>query len=229
MKKTLLALILMSSVGPHARAVPVAAPKAPVLRMTPRFPPPPATVIPPRRPKYRLSAITSNCGYFARSPGDRPTVGQLSAPISYILVDKAGRRMAVFAGEKVLKEYKISLGFNPRGHKQEEGDGRTPEGKYYIDFKNPKSEYHLSLKISYPNQDDLRRAEANSQKPGSVIMVHGWPNRPAQRDLVKRIHEFDKRRAYPDRWTAGCIAVHDDEIEEIYAKTEMRTPIEICP
>lgn len=194
-----------------------------------RFPPPPPPFVGPARPEYYLDQTAPNCSYFLRSPGDRPTVRKVTTDVTYILVHKSGRKMALFSGDQVLKEYTISLGFNPRGHKQFEGDGRTPEGKYFIEYKNPNSEYNLSLKISYPNEQDRARARSQNQKPGDAIMIHGWPQSASQRRLVTQIHRMDARRAFPDKWTAGCIAVLDPEIEEMYPRIGVRTPIEICP
>jgi murein L,D-transpeptidase YafK len=133
--------------------------------------------------------------------------------VTSIQVHKAARKMYLLHNDKVLKSYNISLGFSPRGHKQVEGDGKTPEGTYFIDRRNPNSEFHLSLGISYPNQADRERAAAMGKAPGGDIFIHGWSRKPVrQRD-----------------WTAGCISVKDREMEMIYAMVKDGTVIHILP
>ena len=134
--------------------------------------------------------------------------------VTSIQVHKADRKMYLLHKDKVLEEYDISLGFAPVGHKQFEGDGKTPEGVYFISHHNPKSRYHLSVGISYPNETDRAFARAQDTSPGGDIMIHGRTN-------YKGINEGD--------WTAGCIAVTDREMEQIYAMVTARTPIVIMP
>lgn len=134
--------------------------------------------------------------------------------VTYIVVNKGDRRMYLLHHDRVLEQYDIRLGFAPEGHKTVEGDGRTPEGVYWIDRRNPNSKFHLSLGISYPNDEDRARAEALGQKPGGDIFIHG------QKSLFDR-GEGD--------WTWGCIAVTNDEIEDIYAMVGDMTPIQINP
>ena len=110
--------------------------------------------------------------------------------------------------------YNIHLGFAPEGHKQFEGDGKTPEGLYRIDRRNPNSDFHLSLGISYPNVKDFAAAKAQGKSPGGDIFIHGQKSR--------------FRKDKPD-WTWGCIAVTNDEIEEIYAMVKNDTLIKINP
>jgi murein L,D-transpeptidase YafK len=133
--------------------------------------------------------------------------------VTSVQVHKAARKMYLLHHQKVLKSYDIALGFNPIGHKQFEGDGRTPEGTYIIDRRNPNSEFHLSIGISYPNQADRAYAEAFGKKPGGDIFIHGGPK--------KKVSRRD--------WTAGCIAVTDKEMERIYAMVKNGTPIQILP
>ncbi len=133
--------------------------------------------------------------------------------VTSVQVHKAARKMYLLHHQKVLKSYDIALGFNPIGHKQFEGDGRTPEGTYIIDRRNPNSEFHLSIGISYPNQADRAYAEAFGKKPGGDIFIHGGP----------------KRKVSRRDWTAGCIAVTDKEMERIYAMVKNGTPIQILP
>ncbi len=131
----------------------------------------------------------------------------------HVLVNKSTRQMHLFGQGKTLKSYRVNLGFSPAGHKRQEGDGRTPEGVYFIDRKNPRSSFHLSLGINYPNTQDIARAEAMGVNPGGDIFIHGGPRRG-----------IDKNG--PD-WTAGCIAVRNREVEEIYAMVRMGTPVTI--
>lgn len=134
--------------------------------------------------------------------------------VTRVIVHKGARKMHLMHHEKPLKTYDIGLGFRPDGHKAIEGDGRTPEGEYRIDRRNPNSAFHLSVGISYPNAQDIARAQAMGKKPGGDIFIHGrpWKNRKGGRD-----------------WTAGCIAVSNQEIEEIYAMVRDGTPITINP
>lgn len=126
---------------------------------------------------------------------------------------KGDRNLFLFNGASVLEAYKIALGFAPEGPKQFEGDGKTPEGAYTIDRRNPDSLFHLSIGISYPNEADIAFAAAQGREPGGDIFIHGGP-RPGI-DAIK-----------PD-WTAGCIAVSDRQIEDIYAMVRDGTPIDI--
>ncbi len=133
--------------------------------------------------------------------------------VTRILVYKRARAMYLLHGRKALKTYEIDLGFAPEGHKRTEGDGRTPEGEYIIDRRNPNSDFHLSVGISYPNAQDVARA--GGKNPGGDIFIHGEPN-------------LSRRLRGPD-WTHGCIAVTNDGIEEIYAMVKNGTPISIYP
>lgn len=133
--------------------------------------------------------------------------------VTSIVVYKERRQLYLMHNEAVLRAFDFELGFAPTGDKQVEGDGRTPEGAYIIDRKNPNSSFHLSVGISYPNDADRAEAAALGQRPGGDIFIHGTP-RPFRRK---------------DDWTAGCIAVTNREIEDIYAMVEVGTPIFIYP
>jgi len=135
--------------------------------------------------------------------------------VTRVVVMKIDRRMYLMHHDSVLKAFDIDLGFSPNGHKQFEGDGRTPEGRYYIDRRNPDSDFHLSLGISYPNDLDREYASSKGLSPGGDIFIHGGPRRGIDRDG-------------PD-WTAGCIAVTNREMERIYAMVRDGTPIDIFP
>lgn len=136
-----------------------------------------------------------------------------------ILVEKSKRTMTLFCDAKKVRAYSISLGPNPEGHKQEEGDGRTPEGIYWIDWRNRLSKYHLSLHISYPNAEDIRSAGARGVSPGGDIMIHGLPNGAGIAGTAHLAMD----------WTAGCIAVTNAEIEEIWAAVPDGAEVEILP
>jgi murein L,D-transpeptidase YafK len=129
-----------------------------------------------------------------------------------VVVRKSRREMLLLRRGAVLRSYRVALGHAPTGHKVQEGDGRTPEGRYVIDRRNPKSRYHLSLHISYPNADDCERARSLGADPGGDIMIHGVKN-------GVRHPEED--------WTHGCIAVTDLEMDEIWSLVPDRTPIEL--
>jgi len=118
-----------------------------------------------------------------------------------------------------LKEYHITLGFSPIGPKEREGDGRTPEGIYTIDFHKPDSAFHRALHVSYPSTQDSARAAEAGVSPGGDIMIHGLPNGFGAFGATYRLRD----------WTAGCIAVTDPEIDEIYTSVTDGTSIEILP
>jgi len=139
--------------------------------------------------------------------------------IDTILVEKQKHLMTVFYKNKPLKSYRIALGFSPNGHKLHEGDGRTPEGVYYIQAKNPFSKFHLSLKLSYPSPQDQQKANLQGIKPGGNIMIHG---------LAQHMKDKGKWHAMRD-WTLGCIAVTNEEIEEIFQHAQVGTKVEIIP
>lgn len=136
--------------------------------------------------------------------------------VTHVVVNKADRRLYLLHDTQILQAYDVGLGFAPVGHKQFQGDGRTPEGTYIIDRRNPNSDYHLSIGISYPNRRDFAAASAVGQSPGGDIFIHG------QRHAARR------RKSSGD-WTYGCIAVSNLEMEQIYAMVRNGTPITINP
>lgn len=143
------------------------------------------------------------------------------AAADFVLVDKSDRTLAVYYEGKLVKTYQgIGFGDAPSGHKQFEGDERTPEGLYTIDTRNPNSAYHLSLRISYPNTADRARAESIGRDPGGDIFIHGQPNAMSGLGPDARI---------PGDWTDGCIAVSNAEITELWNAIPDGTPIEIRP
>ena len=132
--------------------------------------------------------------------------------VTRVIVNKGNRAMFLMHGDEVLKHYEVDLGFTPQGHKEAEGDGRTPEGEYLIDRRNPNSSFHLSIGIDYPNMQDVAKAKAVGLDPGGEIFIHGGPT-----------------RAYGPDWTAGCISVTNDEMEDVYAMVNDGTPVFITP
>jgi murein L,D-transpeptidase YafK len=145
--------------------------------------------------------------------------GSASAAVDRILIEKFARRMTLYDDGATVATYRIALGFAPIGDKRREGDGKTPEGVYRITLKNPRSRYHLSLRISYPDAEDRAAARAAGVSPGGDIFIHGTPGRAAPYPPGARI---------PD-WTLGCVAVTNDEIEEIWRLVGVGARVEIVP
>ncbi|GFE64468.1 L,D-transpeptidase family protein [Litoreibacter roseus] len=152
--------------------------------------------------------------FFLVGCGDPKFITYDGPEVTRVAVYKEARVMLLYSGDEIIKGHRIDLGFGPRGHKQFEGDGRTPEGRYEIDRRNPESSFYLSLGISYPNAEDIAFARAAGKEPGGDIFIHGQANR------------FGKRG--PD-WTAGCIAVTNDEMRQIYAMVKDGTVVDIYP
>jgi murein L,D-transpeptidase YafK len=136
-----------------------------------------------------------------------------------VLVLKKERTLQLLRSGKPFKTYKIALGSQPEGAKAQQGDNKTPEGKYVIDSRNGQSSFHLSLHVSYPNAQDIANAKAHHVSPGGDIMIHGLPKAYAWVGAAHRAHD----------WTLGCIAVTNAEIEEIWRLVPNGTPIEIRP
>ncbi len=127
--------------------------------------------------------------------------------------------MELRANGNVIRTYKVALGQGGLAPKQREGDARTPEGRYVIDARNAASAYHKALHISYPNSDDRRRATQLGVRPGGDVMIHGLPNGKGWVGPAHRLYD----------WTLGCIAVTDQEIDEIWDMVPIGTPVEIRP
>ncbi|HKF21760.1 MAG TPA: L,D-transpeptidase family protein [Candidatus Angelobacter sp.] len=136
-----------------------------------------------------------------------------------IVIVKSARTLTLLRQGQVLKTYKVALGQEPVGPKTKRGDSRTPEGEYIIDSRNPHSQFHLSLHVSYPNAGDRARAAKLGVNPGGDIMIHGLP--PAYAYLGPLHRQTD--------WTLGCIAVTNAEIEEIWSLVPNGTKVEIKP
>jgi lipoprotein-anchoring transpeptidase ErfK/SrfK len=149
----------------------------------------------------------------AEARGARNSSNTPGPEVTRVEVNKSTRTMTLWHHGEVLETFEVELGFEPLGHKSEEGDGRTPEGDYIVDRRNPNSEFYLSIGIDYPNEADIAAAEEAGVDPGGDIFIHGTP-RPFAR---------------VDDWTAGCIAVTNREMRRIYAMVQDGTPITILP
>ena len=136
-----------------------------------------------------------------------------------VLILKKDHVLELLAGDKVIQSYKVALGRGGLAPKQREGDARTPEGHYIIDARNEVSHYHRALHVSYPNAEDRARAARLGAAAGGAIMIHGLPNGMGWLGATHRLYD----------WTRGCIAVTDDEIDEIWNMVPVGTPVEIRP
>ncbi len=146
------------------------------------------------------------------------------SPISSIQVYKSQRFLLLKHNNETIRKYPIRLGFTPIGHKVQEGDGKTPEGHYIIDWRNPKSAFYKSLHISYPNQKDKTVAQKLGVYPGGDIMIHGSATKKQVKVLPNLMHYFPK-----SDWTWGCIAVRNVDMDEIWLLVDNGTVIEIYP
>ncbi len=137
----------------------------------------------------------------------------------HIIVRKAERRLYLMRHGEVLRSYRVALGLMPEGPKERAGDYRTPEGRYQLTRRNPRREFFLSIQVSYPNDDDLRRAHHDHQDPGGLIMLHGLPN------TLRHSPEYYAK----SDWTDGCIAMSNSDMVELWMMTQDNTPIDILP
>ncbi len=162
------------------------------------------------------SMVLLLCSLFA-VPGS--SVPDVLHSADKVVVHKSERRMLLMRDGKVIATYRIALGLDPSGHKEREGDFRTPEGSYLLTRRNAHSDFFLSIQISYPNEQDVARARQRGVQPGGAIMIHGLPNRP------RHSPEYYEKRD----WTDGCIAVSNSDMVELWLLTAPNTPIEILP
>ncbi len=166
----------------------------------------------------RRTVALSLLAFLAACGSPKKKISRYRGPaVTQVVVNKSKRRLYLLHDKTVLKAYDIGLGNAPMGHKQFEGDGKTPEGVYLINRFNPRSRYHLSVGVSYPDQNDVAFARAAGRNPGGDIFIHG------------RGPEGNRLAPKKNDWTAGCIAVKDEEIEEIYAMLRPGVPIHIYP
>jgi murein L,D-transpeptidase YafK len=140
-------------------------------------------------------------------------------PIDRIVVEKSARTMTLYRRDEKVHTYKVALGSEPKGAKTRQGDHRTREGKYTIDSRNEHSRYYKALHLSYPNATDRERAQKARVSPGGDIMIHGLPNGYGAIGKAHLLHD----------WTDGCIAVTDDEMDEIWKLVPVGTSVEIRP
>ncbi len=173
---------------------------------------------------FSLTTLAQGSELLARAdtrmviPDPAPTADPQFA-ITEVLVKKGERRLYLLNGDEKVRSYRISLGENPVGHKLYEGDERTPEGSYLLDWRNSNSDFYKSMHISYPSPEDKELAEAWGLDPGGSIMIHGLPNNAG--DLAFAFTGLD--------WTDGCIAVTNEEMDEIWTLVDDGTPIRIVP
>jgi murein L,D-transpeptidase YafK len=139
--------------------------------------------------------------------------------VDRVVVRKAERRLLLMRGGNIVRTYHIALGLNPQGQKQRSGDFRTPEGTYRLDRRNPRSDFFLSIKVSYPNEQDVRRARAQHWETGGSIMIHGLPNTLRHEPEYYETHD----------WTDGCVAVSNADMVEIWMLVPDDVPIDILP
>lgn len=164
-------------------------------------------------------------------------VGQINQPLPkmenpHLLVKKKDRQLQVFDGKKLIKTYSISLGFAPEGDKEIEGDGKTPEGDFYIFIKNPESSFFLSLGVSYPNIEDAERGLKNNlisrQEFDEIVKAINEKSMPPQKTKLGGEIYIHGGGCNSD-WTAGCMALKNEEMQEIFESIEVGTPIRIEP
>ena len=146
-----------------------------------------------------------------------PPPPPLTGTVDRIVIEKAARRMQLFQDGKPVRTYQIALGFTPAGDKARQGDGKTPEGEFSIDRRNDESAFHLSLGLNYPRPKDVQRASEAGYSPGGDIFIHGQPNALPEGSRLK------------GDWTAGCIALTNAEIREIWAVAPIGTKVEVRP
>ena len=172
-------------------------------------------------PAAELLASANAASNFADSGAGylRPPVSSELTVADHVVVYKARRQMVLLRRGEIIRSYRVSLGLQPSGPKERSGDFRTPEGRYRLTRRNPRSDYFLSVQISYPNDEDMRYARRNRWPAGGSIMVHGLPNTPR--------HPLN---AYTSQdWTDGCIALSNADMVEFWLMTQQNIPIDILP
>ncbi len=153
------------------------------------------------------------------SPKPVPNGPAIPVVADSVVIDKSGHMLVLYQHGAPIRIYFVALGRNPVGDKQREGDNRTPEGVFHIQNHNPDSKYHLALRISYPDEQHAARARALGVEPGGDIMIHGLPKGFEDAGALHRVED----------WTNGCIAVTNEEIEEIWREVPDGTPVLIKP
>lgn len=151
--------------------------------------------------------------------GARPAAASEIVSADHVIVHKSARKLYLYSGSRLLGEYKVALGLNPTGTKVRERDFRTPEGHYFLARRNTRSDYFLSIQVSYPNKNDEFRARKNHWAPGGSIMIHGSPNVPKHPVAYYASND----------WTDGCIALSNSDMVEVWLRTQDNIPIDIYP
>jgi murein L,D-transpeptidase YafK len=158
-------------------------------------------------------AAAASVGVNSDAAGDQLTAADR------IVVRKSERKLYLYRGDRMLGSYRIALGLNPHGPKEQEHDFRTPEGHYILARRNTHSDYFLSIQVSYPNKEDELRARKNHVEPGGAIMIHGLPNTPRHSSAYYASAD----------WTDGCIALSNSDMVEVWMRTQDDIPIDIYP
>lgn len=172
----------------------------------------------------RIFLVLSLCAAIPASAEALQNTGnhlEMSEKVAVVVIVKSERRLYLLDDQdNIMRSYPVGLGFNPVGDKEKEGDGKTPEGKYFIDFRNSNSEYNLSLRISYPNPEDVAAAKKAGVRPGGQIFIHGEPP-----DRSWMFWRYSNKKD----WTQGCVAVNNRDIKEIWDMVPKGTPVYIEP
>ncbi len=169
----------------------------------------------PQTSASRLALAALLGSFMLSTPGEAAPLGKADR----ILIVKSERKLTLLRDGRSLKTYLVALGGEPVGDKHCQGDNRTPEGTYRIDFKKWNSQFHHALHVSYPDASDVAEAKRRGCRPGGDIMIHGLAPSFAKIGALHRLSD----------WTLGCIAVTNEEIEEIWAAVEVGTAVEIRP
>lgn len=190
--------------------------RTPAETIAPQLPQAPDPPPPAKAPPDRVAILEKPPRYLPPLPGSSLPPNSIA---DWILVEKKARRLTLFRKNRPIKSYDIALGRQPEGPKRFQGDNKTPEGRYRIASRKKNSDFHRALRISYPNPEDAALAAKQKRSAGGDIMIHGLPNGMGSLGPLHRLRD----------WTAGCIAVTNTEIEELWRAVPDGTPIEIRP
>ncbi len=181
-----------------------------------------AAAVPARGTRVRLVlALTGILGLVPGCTTPPPSSAAYVGHIDKVVVRKSQRQLELISGGKVVRHYHVALGGSPVGHKFREGDQRTPEGSYVLNWRNPNSNYYKAIHISYPNEKDRATSRKLGYNPGGMVMLHGMPT---------YIQSESMRRQYASRdWTQGCIALQNQDMDEVWRVVQDGTPIQIAP
>ena len=174
------------------------------------------------RTPFAIADTGSTGAPTAPTPGNITVVPRLprgTPMVDSIVVEKRAHRLSLYYNGRRVRSYLVALGANPAEDKFGAGDRRTPQGVFWVDYRNPESQYHRALHLTYPDSAHLARAVAKGVPPGGDIMIHGLPNGLGAAGASHREND----------WTNGCIALTDEEIDEIFAAVDVGTPVEIRP